>query len=143
MQDCKSVKVPILVGARITHEQCPKTQEEIGDMAHVPYASVVVSIMYVMVCTRPDIGHAMGVLSRYMSTLGKEHWTIFKRVFRYLCGTKDYAICYQGNLGGDSGKVDVHGFVDTDWVGDLDRWRSTSGYFFKLFGGVISWMSKR
>ena len=41
MQDCKLVKVPILVGARLTIEQCPKTQEEIDDMEHVSYASVV------------------------------------------------------------------------------------------------------
>jgi hypothetical protein len=112
--------VPIPVGARLTVEQCPKTQEEIEDMAHVPYASVVGSLMYVMVCTRPDISHAVGVLRRYMSTPGKEHWTTVKRVFRYLCGTKYYAICYQGKPGGDS-EVDVHGFVDTDWAGDLDR----------------------
>jgi hypothetical protein len=143
MQDCKPVKVPIPVGARLTVEQCPKTQEEIEDMAHVPYASVVGSLMYAMVCTRPDISHAVGVLRRYMSTPGKEHWTTVKRVFRYLCGTKDYAICYQGKPGGDSGKLDVHGFVDADWAGDLDRRRSTNGYVFKMFSGAISWMSKR
>jgi hypothetical protein len=39
--------------------------------------------------------------------------------------------------------VDIHGFVDADWAGDLDRRRSTSGYVFNLFGGEISWMSKR
>ena len=39
--------------------------------------------------------------------------------------------------------VDIHGFVDVDWAGDLDRRRSTSGYVFNLFGGAISWMRKR
>jgi hypothetical protein len=89
-------------------------------MAHVPYASDVGSLMYAMVYTRLDIAHVVGMLSRYMSTPGKEHWTNVKRVFRYLCGTKDYAICYQGRPGGDSGKLNVHGFVDADWAGDLD-----------------------
>jgi hypothetical protein len=65
-------------------------------MSHVPYANVVGSLMYVMVCTRPDIAHVVGVLSRYMSKPRKEHWTIVKRVFRYLCGTTNYAIYYQG-----------------------------------------------
>jgi hypothetical protein len=51
MQDCKPVKVPIPMGARLTIEQCPKTQLEIKDMACVPYESVVGSIMYVMVFT--------------------------------------------------------------------------------------------
>jgi hypothetical protein len=76
--------------------------------------------MYAMVCTRPDIAHAVGVLSRYMSTPGKEHWIVVKRVFRYLCGTKEYVICYQGKPEDDS-EVNVHGFVDVDWDGDLDR----------------------
>ena len=39
--------------------------------------------------------------------------------------------------------LDIHGFVDADWVGDLDQRRSTSGYVFSLFGGAVSWMSKR
>jgi hypothetical protein len=55
-----------------------------------------------------------------MSTPRKEHWTNVKRVFRYLCGTKYYVICYQGKPGDDS-EVDVHGFVDIDWVGDLEN----------------------
>ena len=73
MQECKPVKVPIPVGVRVSVEQFPKTQEEEEDMSHVPYASAVVSLMYAMVCTRPDIAHAVGVLSKYMSKLGKEH----------------------------------------------------------------------
>lgn len=106
-------------------------------MSHVPYASVVGSLMYVMVCTRPYIAHAVGVLSRYMSKPGKEHWTAVKRVLWYLCGTTDYAICYQGRPGPPR-MLDIQGFVDVDWVGDLDRRRSTGGYVFKLFGGAIS-----
>jgi hypothetical protein len=83
-------------------------------MERVPYASVVGSLMYAMVCTRLDIAYAMGVLIKYKLTPRKEHWTTIKRVFRYLCGMKHYVICYQGRSGGDSGKVDVHGFVDID-----------------------------
>jgi hypothetical protein len=79
-------------------------------MAHVQYASVVGNIIYVMVCTQPNIFHAVGVFRRYMLTHGKEHWIVFKRVFRYLCSTKDYVICYYGKPGGDSGKLHVHGF---------------------------------
>jgi hypothetical protein len=111
-------------------------------MSHVPYVSAVGSLMYAMVCTRPYISHVVGVLSRYMSKLGKEHWTTVKMVFRYLRGTASYGLCYEGRLGLDR-VVDIHGFVDADWAGDLDCRRSTSGYVFNLFGGAISWMSKR
>ena len=142
MQDSKPVKVPIPVDVRLSAEQCPKTQEEEEDMSCVPYASAVGSLMYAMVCTRPDIAHAVGVLSRFMSKPRKEHWTAVKRVFRYLRGTSDHGLCYQGRPGLDR-VLDIHGFVDADWVGDLDQRRSTSGYVFNLFGGVVSWMSKK
>eukprot|EP00253_Pinus_taeda_P035774 PITA_35774 len=120
MQDSKSVKVPIPLGVRFSDEQCPKTQEEEEDMSRVQYASAVDSLMYVMVCTRPEIAHVVGVLRRFMSKPGKEHWTTVKWVFKYLRGTSDY-----------------------DWAGDLDQRRSTSGYVFNLFGGADSWMSKK
>ena len=113
MQDSKPVKVPIPVGVRLSAEQCPKTQEEEEDMSRVPYASAVGSLMYAMVCTRLDIAHAVGVLSRFMSKPGKEHWTAVKRVFRYLRGTSDYGLCYQGRPGLDR-VLDIHGFVDAD-----------------------------
>eukprot|EP00253_Pinus_taeda_P018919 PITA_18919 len=73
-------------------ELCPKTQEEEEDMSSVPYASTIGSLMYEMVCTRLDIAHAVGVLNRFMSKPRKEHWTIVKRVFRYLRGTSDYGL---------------------------------------------------
>eukprot|EP00253_Pinus_taeda_P002686 PITA_02686 len=100
----------VWTGVRLSAEQCPKTQEEEEDMSRVLYASAVGSLMYAMVCTRPDIAHAVGVLSRFMSKPGKEHWTTVKRF--------------------------------SDWAGDLDQRRSTSGYVFNLFGGAVSWMSK-
>jgi hypothetical protein len=66
MQECKPVKVPIPVGVKLSADQCPKTHEEEEDMSHVPYASAVGSLMYAMVCTRPDIAYAVGVLIRYI-----------------------------------------------------------------------------
>jgi hypothetical protein len=82
-------------------------------MSHVPYASAVGSLMYAMVCTRPDISHAVGYLSRYMSKPGKEHWIIVKRVFMYLRGTTNNGLCYQVRLGLDK-VVNIHGFFYAD-----------------------------
>eukprot|EP00253_Pinus_taeda_P035148 PITA_35148 len=73
MQDNKPVEVPILLGVKLSVEQCPKTQEEEENMSCVPYASAVGSLMYAMVYTRPNIVHAEGVLSRFMSKPRKEH----------------------------------------------------------------------
>jgi len=113
------MKVPIPVGVKLSAKQCPKTQEEEEDMSCVPYASSVSSMMYAMVFSRPNIAHAVGVLSRFMSKPGKEHWIAVKWVFRYLHGTSDYGLCYQGRLGLDR-VFNICGFVDVDWDGDLD-----------------------
>jgi hypothetical protein len=93
MKECKPVKVPILVGVNLYADQGPKTQEEEENMSRVPYASVVDSLMYAMVCTRPNISLEVGVLRRYMSKLGKEHWTIVKRVSCICVGDLQVGMC--------------------------------------------------
>jgi len=111
-------------------------------MSQVPYTSEVRNKMYVVVYNIPDITHRVGVLNRFISKPGKEHWEIVKRVFRYLHGTSDYDVCYQGRLGLDI-VLGISGFVDADWARDLDQRRSASGYMFNLFGGAVSGMGKR
>jgi hypothetical protein len=66
-------------------------------MSRIPYSSVVGSLMYVMVCTRPDIAHAVGVVSRYMNNPGKEHREVVKWILGYLRGTATNAICFGGS----------------------------------------------
>ena len=61
-------------------------------MCKVPYASAIGSLMYAMICTRPDISHAVGVASRYMNNPGKEHWMALKWILGYLRGTKNQAL---------------------------------------------------
>jgi len=87
--------------------------------------------MYAMVCIRTDIAHVVGVLRRFMLKPGKEHWTTVKWVFRFLCGTSDYGLCYQGRSGLDK-VLDVNGFIDANWARYLHQRRSTRGYVFNL-----------
>ncbi|XP_047320751.1 secreted RxLR effector protein 161-like [Impatiens glandulifera] len=103
-------------------------------MSHVPYASAVGSLMYAMVCTRPDLAHAVSVDNRFMGDPGKEHWQAVKRIFRYLRGTSDIGLSY----GGDSQCL-VSGYSDSDYAGDVDSRRSMTGYVFTLGGSVVSW----
>jgi len=65
-------------------------------MSNVPYASAVGSLMYTMLCTRPDICFVVGLMSRYQSNPGQAHWQAVKRVERYLRGTANLVLCYQG-----------------------------------------------
>ena len=63
-------------------------------MKNIPYASIVGSIMYAQVCTRPDIAFVVRMLGRYQSNMGMDHWRATKKVLRYLQGTKDYTLTY-------------------------------------------------
>ena len=87
MHNAKPISTPLTNHFKITKEMCPKTQEEIIYMSRVPYSSTIGSLMYVMVCTRPNIAQAVGVVSRYMNNPGKEHWEAVKWILRYLRGT--------------------------------------------------------
>ena len=105
-------------------------------MRRVPYASAVGSLMYAMVCTRPDIAFAVGTVSRYMSNPGKEHWAAVKWILRYLKGTSSVCLRY------GVGKPLLEGFTDSDMSGDVDSSRSTSGYVMTYSGGAVSWQSR-
>ena len=66
-------------------------------MSHVPYASIVGSLMYAMVYTRPNLTQVIGVVSRYMGNLRKENWQAMKCIFRYLKGTTNIRLVYHGD----------------------------------------------
>ena len=88
MTGCNSNIVPIKKGDKLNLKQCPKTDVEHKRMQDIPYASIVGSLMYAQVCTRPDISYAVGVLGRYQSNPGMEHWKAAKKVLRYLQGIR-------------------------------------------------------
>ena len=67
MENAKAISTPLPGHLKLTKEMYPKTQEEEDKMSKVPYASAVGSLMYAMVCTRPDITHVVGFISMYMS----------------------------------------------------------------------------
>ncbi|GKB86563.1 retrovirus-related pol polyprotein from transposon TNT 1-94 [Tanacetum coccineum] len=136
MQDCKPISTPFATNIKLSSKMSPSSEKERMEMSRVPYASAVGSLMFAMICTRPDIAHAVGVVSRYMAEPGKKHWEAVKRILRYIKGTSDVALCY-----GESG-LTVKGYVDSDYAGDLDGSKSTTGYVFTLSGGTVSWVSK-
>jgi hypothetical protein len=114
------------------------SQDTILYKLHVqgPYSSTIGSLMYAMVCSRPDIAHAVGVVRRYMKNLGKEYWEIVKWILRYFKGTSTHALCFGGS------DTILHGYVDSYMEDDKDRRRSTTRYAFTVGGTTISWISK-
>jgi ATP-binding cassette subfamily B (MDR/TAP) protein 1 len=89
--------------------------------------------MYVMVCSRPNLSHALSVVSRYMANPGKEHWKAVQWVFRYLRRTS------KARLQFGHSKIGLVGYVDSDYAGDLDKRRSLTGYVFTIGGCAVSW----
>ena len=71
MNDAKAVSQPLAKHFKLTKKMCPKTQEDETYMGKVPYCSAIGSLMYVMVCIRPDIEHVVRVMSRYMNSPNK------------------------------------------------------------------------
>ncbi|RVW93240.1 Retrovirus-related Pol polyprotein from transposon TNT 1-94 [Vitis vinifera] len=107
---------------------------ESQEMQKIPYASAVGSLMYAQVCTRPDIAYIVGMLGRYLSNPGMDHWRAAKRVMRYLQRTKEYMLTYRR-----LDQLELIGYSDSDFAGCQDSRRSTSGYIYLLAGGAISW----
>ena len=138
MQSCSSCIAPILKGDKLSKMQCPMNNMEREQMKKIPYASAVGSLMYAQTCTRPDISFAVGMLGRYQSNPGFEHWKAAKKVMRYLQGTKDYMLTYKR-----SEQLEVVGYSDSDYGGCLDSLKSTSRFVFMLANGEISWKSEK
>lgn len=73
MDKAKAESILLASHFKLSHKLCPYTDEENLSMENIPYSSVVCSLMYVMVCTRPDIVHVVGMVNRYLSNPGKDH----------------------------------------------------------------------
>ena len=132
MENPKVVSIALATHFKLS----PSNEVEKTNMSRVPYASAVGSLMYAMVCTRPDIAHVVGIVSCFSSNPGREHWNVVKWILRYLHGTFDMKLCF----GGD--KPTLMGYSHSDMAGDIDSRKSTSGYLIKFVGGTVAWQSR-
>lgn len=130
MNSCKSMDTPVARGETLSLEMCPKTENEKEDMSRLPYSSVVESLMYAMMCTRPNNCYVISLVSRYQSNPRRDHWKTVKRIFKYLKGTADHTLCYNGS------DLFIRGYIN------VDR-KSILSYAFLLNGGAISWKNKK
>ncbi|WKA05324.1 hypothetical protein VitviT2T_023298 [Vitis vinifera] len=135
IENSKKGNLPSRHGVHLSKEQCPKTPQDEEKMRRVPYASAVGSLMYAMLCTRPDICFAVGVVSRYQSNPGLDHWVAVKHILKYLRRTRNYMLVYSGR------ELIPIEYTDSDFQSDRDSRKSTSGAVFTLGGGAIKWRS--
>ncbi|EJF56279.1 hypothetical protein DICSQDRAFT_71809 [Dichomitus squalens LYAD-421 SS1] len=133
MADCKPANTPLPAGAALV-----KYDGLASDAERSCYQSLIGSLMYAMLGTRPDIAFAVTRLSRYSANPSPDHMKYAKYILRYLQGTRTYRIRYNG--ASNDGLI---AYSDSDWAEDRDDRHSTSGTIFLLAGGAISWASRR
>ena len=134
MQPYSFIKALIVKGDKFSKGQCPQNDIERDQMKAVPYSSVVGTLIYAQVCTRPDIVFVVGVLGKYLSDPSQSHWKEANKVLRYLQGIKDLMLTYR-----HTDTLEVVGFSDSDYTSCVDDKKSTNGHIFMMAKRTISW----
>ena len=133
MSNCKPRSTPCEQKFESTNDSEPVDQKK--------YREIVVSLIYLMTCTRPDIGWVVSKLSQRLSCPRVEDLVVAKHVLRYLKGTKEYELCFKRC----DGELSLIAYSDADWASSLDDRHSTTGYCFSLNenGPPIVWKSRK
>ena len=130
MTEAKARSVPLGAGEKLTRDGEPLRTDKF------PYSELIGSLLYLSVCTRPDIAQAVGALARYMANPTEDHWRAALGVVRFLAGTAEDGVTFGGS------EETLVGYCDADYAGDVDSRRSTTGYVFLMYGGAVSWSSR-
>ena len=133
MQDCKPVSTPQVTGATLVVNNGDAIDKQ-------KYQAIIGSLTYAMTTTRPDIAQSVGSVNQFCSNPSGEHWQSFKRILHYIKGAINFGIEFDGSK---EDQVQLKGFVDADWGGNLNGGKSQSGYLFSICGGIVSWGSKK
>ena len=133
LQDANAVSTPVDLNVKLVADDGHSKPVD-----KVRYQSMVGSLLYAAVATRPDISQAVRVLSKFNSAPTEAHLAAAKRVLRYLKGTMNLSLQYK-----QTENSDIVGFSDADWASDMDNRHSTTGNVFMLAGGAICWLSQK
>ena len=132
MENCHGVSTPLVTGSVLDDE------EPTSELCHVnvPFREAVGSLMYLMTGTRPDLATALSMVSRHLAAPRVVHWIAVKRIFRYVAKTVNFGLLFSRQH-----SLNLSGFSDADWAGDLATRKSRTGMIFLFGGGAISWQS--
>ncbi|GJV87558.1 retrovirus-related pol polyprotein from transposon TNT 1-94 [Tanacetum coccineum] len=131
MVDCKPADTPMIVNQKLYMEK----KARLADKGR--YQRMVGKLIYLS-HTRPDIAHAVGVVSKFMHQPQKAHMKAVLRIIRYLKGTAGHGVLFKQN-----GHLETQLYTDADWAGDKGDRRSTSGYLTLVGGNLVTWRSKK
>ena len=132
MTNTKIASTPLPLGYSPT-----ENKNAVNQIIRQRYQAVIGSLLYLMLGTRPDIAYAVIKMSQFSANPSQEHLDKVMNIMRYLAGTQDYALIYDGIK-----SEGLHAFMDSDWAADQIKHRSTTGYFATLASGIICWQSR-
>lgn len=133
MSEAKPVKTPMAVNVKL---EKPDESNAVNNSIF-PYQQLIGGLMYLAVCTRPDIAYTTSALSQFNTCHDSVHWCAAKRVLRYLAGTTDYGLMFE-----KTGKS-IEAFADADWAGDIIDRKSYTGFVMKFGNCAVSWESRK
>jgi hypothetical protein len=137
MENCKSAITPEEVTKLLSNQQDHQIDIK-------TYQSLVGALMYAAISTRPDITHAVNMISRYLSNPGSTHLIAGKRILRYLKDTTKLGLLYKGlDNNNNNINIEIKAYTDADWAGDLDERKSTTGYIIMINNCIVSWVSQK
>ena len=138
MVGCKAASTPLEPGVKLSIVDSPADDLGKATMEAYPYRQVIGKLMYLAVCTRPDISQAVSELSRFNTNPGLKHWESAMRVLRYLSGTTGVGLLFKKGA-----SRDLWGYVDASHTSCPDTGKGRAAYVFMSAGGPVSWASKR
>ena len=127
MMDYKAMKTPMASNLNLLSDASLESVDA------TMYRQMIGSVMYLMTI-RPDIFFACNTLSQFLTDPRHVHLISAKHILRYLKGTVYYGLKYKANQ-----KTNLEGYDYSDWVGSAIDRKSTSGCYFSMGSGVISW----
>ncbi|XP_060667179.1 uncharacterized mitochondrial protein AtMg00810-like [Ziziphus jujuba] len=131
MKDCKPVSAPMACNEKLS-------KNDTGEKVNATMFRSIIGGLLFLTHTRPDIMFSVSYLSRFMHEPCEKHLRCAKRILKYVKGTAKYGLWFSSKCSGE-----LMGFSDSDWAGNEDDSKSTSGYVFTLGNGVFSWCSKK
>jgi len=131
MVGCKPISVPLNQNGKLSADAGGVLKDA------TMYRKIVGSLIY-MTITRPDLNYTVGLESQFMQVPRKPHLDGVRHTLHYVSATVDYGLFYEAST-----ELQVHGYIDADWVGSISDRRSTSGFMFSFGSAAVTWSSKK
>jgi hypothetical protein len=132
MSDCNSCQTPMECRLKLIKDDGSALIDA------TLYRSVIGSLRY-LVNSRPDLAHAVGMVSRFMEKPSTTHWCAVKQILRYVRGTLNHGCRYKAGRG----NAELLGYSDSDHAGDIGDRKSTSGQVFFVGRNLVTWSSQK